>query len=213
MAKDKTPREKHPSAFEPSTLILNIALSVFGAIIGMQLITSLGVTPSTSIIGAIAAMLIARIPMEIFSKYRSIHRQNLVQTSISSATFGAANSLLIPIGIPFAMGHQELIVPMLIGAGLAMFVDTALLYKLFGSKVFPATGTVGTRCCYCGSDYCRRQRRQAWIAFGRRHSDWFARLVSWNLHVRIWCCVYREHLGIGYVWGWAFAPSILYATL
>lgn len=141
MAKDKTPREKHPSAFEPSTLILNIALSVFGAIIGMQLITSLGVTPSTSIIGAIAAMLIARIPMEIFSKYRSIHRQNLVQTSISSATFGAANSLLIPIGIPFAMGKPELIVPMLIGAGLAMFVDTALLYKLFGSKVFPATGT------------------------------------------------------------------------
>lgn len=141
MAKEKSPREKHPSAFEPTTLILNIALSVFGAIIGMQLITSLGVTPSTSIIGAIAAMLIARIPLEIFSKYRSVHRQNLVQTSISSATFGAANSLLIPIGIPFAMGKPELIVPMLIGAGLAMFVDTALLYKLFDSKVFPATGT------------------------------------------------------------------------
>ncbi|NRQ52635.1 OPT/YSL family transporter [Brevibacillus sp. HD1.4A] len=141
MQKDKTPREKHPSAFEPMTLILNIALSVFGAMIGMQLITSLGVTPSTSIIGAIAAMLIARIPMEIFSKYRSTHRQNLVQTSISSATFGAANSLLIPIGIPFAMNMPELIIPMLIGAGLAMFVDTALLYKLFDSKIFPASGT------------------------------------------------------------------------
>ncbi|RNB83636.1 OPT family oligopeptide transporter [Brevibacillus nitrificans] len=141
MAKDKAPREKHPSVFEPFSLLLNVGLSVFGAIIGMQLITSLGVTPSTSIIGALAAMLIARIPMEIFSKYRSIHRQNLVQTSISSATFGAANSLLIPIGIPFAMGKPELIVPMLIGAGLAMFVDTALLYKLFDSKVFPASGT------------------------------------------------------------------------
>ncbi|GED33640.1 hypothetical protein BCE02nite_47810 [Brevibacillus centrosporus] len=109
MAKDKAPREKHPSVFEPFSLLLNVGLSVFGAIIGMQLITSLGVTPSTSIIGALAAMLIARIPMEIFSKYRSIHRQNLVQTSISSATFGAANSLLIPIGIPFAMGKPELI--------------------------------------------------------------------------------------------------------
>ncbi len=141
MAKDQSPRKKHPSAFEPFSLLLNIALSVFGAIIGMQLITSLGVTPSTAIIGAIAAMLIARIPMQIFSRFRSVHRQNLVQTSISSATFGAANSLLIPIGIPFAMGKPELIIPMLIGAGLAMFVDTALLYKLFDSKVFPASGT------------------------------------------------------------------------
>ncbi|MDF2679609.1 MAG: hypothetical protein K0R47_799 [Brevibacillus sp.] len=141
MAKNKTSREKHPSVFEPFSLLLNVGLSVFGAIIGMQLITSLGVTPSTSIIGALAAMLIARIPLEIFSKYRSIHRQNLVQTSISSATFGAANSLLIPIGIPFAMGKPELIMPMMIGAGLAMFVDTALLYKLFDSKVFPASGT------------------------------------------------------------------------
>lgn len=141
MAKDKTSKEQHPSVFEPFSLLLNVGLSVFGAIIGMQLITSLGVTPSTSIIGALAAMLIARIPMEIFAKYRSIHRQNLVQTSISSATFGAANSLMIPIGIPFAMGKPELIVPMLIGAGLAMFVDTALLYKLFDSKVFPASGT------------------------------------------------------------------------
>ncbi|MET3292812.1 UNVERIFIED_CONTAM: putative oligopeptide transporter (OPT) family protein [Brevibacillus sp. OAP136] len=141
MAKDKTPKEKHPSVFEPFSLILNIVLSVFGAIIGMQLITSLGVTPSTSIIGALAAMLIARIPIAALMKFKSVHRQNLVQTAISSATFGAANSLLIPIGIPFAMGRPELIVPMLIGAALAMFVDSALLYKLFDSKVFPASGT------------------------------------------------------------------------
>jgi uncharacterized oligopeptide transporter (OPT) family protein len=134
-------KKKHPSIFEPFALILNIVSAVIGAIIGMQIVTTLGVTPNTAIIGALVAMLIARIPLTIFKKYKSIHRQNLVQTSISSATFGAANSLLIPIGIPFAMGTPELIVPMLIGAALAMFVDAAVLYKIFDSKLFPASGT------------------------------------------------------------------------
>ncbi|UUZ92493.1 OPT/YSL family transporter [Paenibacillus sp. P25] len=133
--------KKHPSIFEPFALVVNIVTGVIGAIIGMQIVTTLGVTPNTAIIGALVAMLIARIPVAVFNKYRSVHRQNLVQTSISSATFGAANSLLIPIGIPFAMGMKELIVPMLIGAALAMFVDAVLLYKLFDSKLFPASET------------------------------------------------------------------------
>ncbi|WP_339185945.1 OPT/YSL family transporter [Brevibacillus sp. FSL K6-6036] len=137
----KSEKEKHPSIFEPFALILNIVTAVIGAVIGMQLVASLGITPNTAIIGALIAMLIARLPITIFSKYKSVHRQNLVQTSISSATFGAANSLLIPIGIPFVMGKPELIMPMLIGAALAMFVDAALLYKLFDSRVFPASGT------------------------------------------------------------------------
>ncbi|WP_342431717.1 OPT/YSL family transporter [Neobacillus sp. FSL H8-0543] len=139
--KHEQKEDKHPRIFEPFTLILTIVTAVFGAIIGMQIIVSLGVTPNTSIIGALLAMLIARIPVTIFKRYKSIHRQNLVQTSISAATFGAANSLLIPIGIPFLMGAPELIVPMLIGAALAMFIDAALLYKLFDSKLFPAKGT------------------------------------------------------------------------
>lgn len=138
---EKTKKEKHPSIFEPFALILNIVTAVIGAVIGMQLVTSLGITPNTAIIGALIAMLIARLPITLFSKYKSVHRQNLVQTSISSATFGAANSLLIPIGIPFVMGKPELIMPMLIGAALAMFVDAALLYKLFDSRIFPASGT------------------------------------------------------------------------
>lgn len=133
--------KKHPRIFEPFALILNIVTSVLGAIIGMQIVTTLGVTPNTAIIGALVAMLIARIPISIFNKYKSVHRQNLVQTSISSATFGAANSLLIPIGIPYAMGTPELIMPMLIGAALAMFVDAGILYKIFDSKLFPASGT------------------------------------------------------------------------
>lgn len=134
-------KKKHPSIFEPFALTLNIVTAVLGAIIGMQIVTTLGVTPNTAIIGALVAMLIARIPISIFTKYKSIHRQNLVQTSISSATFGAANSLLIPIGIPYFFGTHELIIPMLIGSALAMFVDAIMLYKLFDSKLFPASGT------------------------------------------------------------------------
>ncbi|KRN29804.1 OPT/YSL family transporter [Liquorilactobacillus mali] len=130
--------EKHPKVFELATMILIILTSVLGAIIGIQIIVTLGVTPNTAIIGALIAMLISRIPMKFFKKYQSIHRQNLIQTAISSATFGAANSLLIPIGIPFVLGKTDLIFPALIGAALAMFVDSFMLYRLFDSKLFPA---------------------------------------------------------------------------
>jgi uncharacterized oligopeptide transporter (OPT) family protein len=115
--------------FDLSFVIFSILISIFGAIIGMQLITSLGITPNTSIIGALIAMLIARIPMQLFYKYRSLENQNLIQTSISAATFGAANSLLIPVGIPYVMGLPELIVPMLIGAGIALIIDALILVR------------------------------------------------------------------------------------
>lgn len=134
-------QKKHPKALEPATLILTVVTAVLGAAIGMQLIVSLGITANTAIIGAMVAMLIARIPIGLLRKFRSVHRQNIIQTAISSATFGAANSLLIPIGIPFVMGKTELIMPMLIGAALAMFIDAVLLYRLFDSKIFPASGT------------------------------------------------------------------------
>ncbi|MFT3812755.1 MAG: OPT/YSL family transporter [Acidovorax sp.] len=126
--------------FEPLLLLVSVALSVFGAMIGMQLIVSLGISANTSIIGALIAIVFSRIPLEVTRRFRVLERQNLVQTAISSATFGAANSLMIPLGVPFAMGMPELATPMLIGAVAAMFVDGALLYFLFGSKIFPATG-------------------------------------------------------------------------
>lgn len=132
---------KHPSVFEPTSLLLMVAVSVAGAIIGMQLIVTLGISANTSIIGALLAMLVARLPIAMMRKFRSVHRQNLVQTAISSATFGASNSLMIPIGIPFAMGRPDLIVPLLIGVMIAMFLDGTVLYRVFDSKAFPATGT------------------------------------------------------------------------
>lgn len=130
--------EKHPTIFNPLTITLIIFTAVLGAIIGMQLITTLGISANTSIIGAVFAMIIARVPIKQFLKFKSIHNQNIIQTSISAATFGAASSLLLPIGVPYVMGKHELILPLLLGVTLAMFVDAILLYKFFDSKVFPA---------------------------------------------------------------------------
>lgn len=132
--------EAHPKLFEPATLILVLLLSVFGAVIGLQLLTTLGVTPNTSMVGALVAIGLARIPFSWFRRYRSIHVQNLAQSAISAATFGAANSLLLPLGIPFVLGRTDLILPMFAGVACAMLLDGFLLYRMFDSKVFPAGG-------------------------------------------------------------------------
>jgi uncharacterized oligopeptide transporter (OPT) family protein len=130
----------HPRALSGGTLLLLVLLSVFGAIIGIQLLTSLGVTPNTSIIGALIAMILARIPLQLFARFRSIHEQNLAQSAISSATFGAANSLLLPIAIPYLIGRTDLVAPMFIGVSAAMLLDGYLLYRLFDTRIFPAAG-------------------------------------------------------------------------
>src|SRR5690349_647396 len=135
----RTPQ--HPSTFAPATFVLLVILCIFGAVIGVQLILQLGITPNTSIIGALVAMLLARVPGAIFARYRSIHVQNLAQSAISAATFGAANSLLLPIGVPFLLGRADLILPMLAGAALSMLLDAFMLYRMFDSRLFPATGT------------------------------------------------------------------------
>jgi uncharacterized oligopeptide transporter (OPT) family protein len=132
---------RHPKVTEPFSLILIVVLSIFGAIVGLQLITTLGITANTSIIGALVAMVIARVPLAFFRKFRSVHRQNLQQTAISGATFGAANALLLPIGIPWALGRPDLVWPMLFGATVGLFIDSYILYRVFDSRIFPASGT------------------------------------------------------------------------
>ncbi|AKA39435.1 OPT/YSL family transporter [Yersinia ruckeri] len=147
-----------------STIVVMIFLSIVGAIIGLQLITTLGVTPNTSIIGALFAILLARIPIRFFQHYRSIHTQNLAQTVISSATFGAANSILLPIAVPYAMGQPQLILPMFIGVSAAMLLDAYLLYRLFDTKIFPAQNAwppgVATAEAITAGD---KGGRQAWL--------------------------------------------------
>ncbi|WP_416052014.1 OPT/YSL family transporter [Cupriavidus basilensis] len=134
------PPARHPRALAPANLLLMTAISAFGAVVGIQLLTTLGITPNTSLIGALVAMTLARIPLAVLSGFRSVHVQNLAQTSISSATFGAANSLILPIGIPYVMGMPELILPMLAGVSVAMLLDAYLLYRMFDTPAFPASG-------------------------------------------------------------------------
>lgn len=132
--------KEHLNCFSPVTFIFLVILAIFGAIIGIQLLVSLGVTPNTAIIGALIAMLIARIPMQIMRRFRSVHVQNLAQSTISAATFGAANCLLMPIAIPFVFGRSDLVIPLFIGVALAMILDGYMLYRTFNTNVFPAHG-------------------------------------------------------------------------
>lgn len=132
---------RHPKVTEPIALILMVLLSVVGTIVGLQLITTLGITANTSIIGALVAMAVARVPLTFLRGFRSVHRQNLQQTAISGATFGAANALLLPIGVPWALGQPELVWPMLLGATAGLLIDSYVLYRVFDSRIFPATGT------------------------------------------------------------------------
>ncbi len=118
---------------------LLVILCVGGGIIGMQLIVTLGISTNTSIIGALVGMVLGRLPLALLSSFRSIHRQNLAQSAISTATFACANALLLPIGLPFVMGMPELILPMFIGVALATLLDGYLLYRMFDSRVFPAS--------------------------------------------------------------------------
>jgi uncharacterized oligopeptide transporter (OPT) family protein len=144
MANGGTPvpeaRARHPRFLTLASLALIAPLCVVGAIIGVQLIVTLGITANTSLIGALAGMVLARIPLAAFRHYRSVHVQNLAQSAISAATFGAGNALMLPIGIPFVLGRADLVMPMFIGVTLAMLIDGYLLYRMFDSEVFPASG-------------------------------------------------------------------------
>lgn len=126
----------HPRALAPAVLVPLVVISAAGAVVGVQLLTALGVTPNTALIGALLAMILGRLPG--LGVFRSIHAQNLAQSAMSAATFGAANSLLLPIGVPYLLGRPDLVTPMLVGVAAAMFLDAVLLYRMFGSRIFPA---------------------------------------------------------------------------
>ncbi|SED90264.1 Uncharacterized membrane protein, oligopeptide transporter (OPT) family [Rhizobiales bacterium GAS188] len=140
MQRSTTTTEKHPAFFSLSSLALIAPLCIVGAIIGTQLIVTLGITTNTSLIGALAGMALGRLPLAALTRYKSVHVQNLAQSAISAATFGAGNALLLPIGIPFVMGRPDLVEPMFLGVFLAMLVDGYMLYRMFDTEVFPASG-------------------------------------------------------------------------
>ncbi|MFJ4901061.1 MULTISPECIES: OPT/YSL family transporter [unclassified Streptomyces] len=128
----------HPRAMEPVLLVILVVLSAVGAVIGIDLVSKLGISANTSVVGALVAMLIGRIPLGFLRRMRSVHRQNLAQSAISAATFASANALLTSVAIPYVFGRQDLVWPMLAGAFIGLVVDAWVLYRAFGSRLLPA---------------------------------------------------------------------------
>lgn len=120
--------------------MVSALLSGLGAVIGLVLITSLGVACNTAVIGALLAMLLGRLPVAALSGMRSRHRQNLVQSAVSGATFAAANSLIVPVSVPFLLGRADLVWLVLGGAVIGLAVDSWVLYRTFDSRLLPASG-------------------------------------------------------------------------
>ncbi len=123
---------------EPVTIIFGSLLAVLSGIICMQIMGKVGVSANTSILGAVFAMLIARIPMTIFSNFKSKERQNYIQTIVSGAGFSAANCAFVAVAILFVMGETKAIIPMAIGTIFGTVVSVYTVGALFDSPLFPA---------------------------------------------------------------------------
>lgn len=84
-------------------------------------------------------------------KYKDINTQNSIQTAMSGATFAASNGIFLSIGIPYLLGRHDLVIPMMVGASLAI-IDATILYKVFDTEMFGKS--MGTHCSsrgYAGS--------------------------------------------------------------
>ena len=132
---------QHVKAMEKETFLVSLLVTFFSAIICMQIIARIGITPNTSIIGALIAMSIARIPSTALSKFRSLDRQNLVQTMTSAGGFAAANCGLLAVGILYAFGDLKLVIPMLLGSTIATLIGIYFVYKVYDSEMYPASGS------------------------------------------------------------------------
>ncbi|MBK0018750.1 OPT family oligopeptide transporter [Kosakonia sp. S42] len=137
--KKPTQSNDHPRTLTLFILAVMLPSSVVGAVVGVQLITTIGVVPATSLLGVMATMAFARIPYCAFKTLRNPHTQNLIQTAVSSASFGAAISLIAPLGLPHIMGLSHWIPVLLMCSSAAMVWDALLLYRVFGSSAFPAS--------------------------------------------------------------------------
>lgn len=138
MDDNKPKKQERISAFEPKTFVLGIILAALSAIICMQIIAKVGVTPNTSLIGAIIAMVLARIPVQLFRGFRSLERQNLIQTTVSGAGFAAANCGFLGVAMFYLLGETNFIMPMAIGSLVGVTISIFVVGSIFDSKIFPA---------------------------------------------------------------------------
>lgn len=132
--------EYHPKLYEPVVLAMGLALALFGAIIGMELICRVGINPNTSIIGALIAIAFSTIPVQFARRMRNPHRVNLMQTVISGATFQAGNVFLLTIAVPYLLGLTggTYFYGVMLGVLIAGVIDILLAYWIFDSPFYPA---------------------------------------------------------------------------
>lgn len=130
----------HVKTFEMDTLFLSLLVSAVSAIISMQVLVKTGFGANTSILGAIIAMSLARIPFSRMKRFRSLDRQNLVQTMCSGAAFAASNCGILVVGIfYFVDGGLEYVNYMLVGATAATCISIYFVYRIYDSSVYPAS--------------------------------------------------------------------------
>lgn len=126
------------SCFEPGTVFLGTILAVLSAIVCMQILGKVGVSANTSILGAIFAMLLSRIPAKSMRNFKNLERQNYIQTISSGAGFAASNCGLTAIAIVFIMGETSMILPMALGCLFGTAVSIFVVGKLYDTSIFPA---------------------------------------------------------------------------
>ncbi len=130
----------HVKTMEMRTLFLSMLVSVLSAIISMQIFVKTGFGANTSILGALIAMSLARIPVAHMDKFRSLDRQNLVQTMCSGAAFAASNCGILVVGILYYVeGAMPYIPYMLVGSLAATSISIYFVYKMYDSTVYPAS--------------------------------------------------------------------------
>ncbi len=130
----------HVKTFELETLFLSCVVSALSAVIAMQILVKTGISANTSILGAIIAMSLARIPFATMDKFRSLDRQNLVQTMCSGAAFAASNCGILAVGIfYFIEGAMRYVPYMLVGAAVSTCISVYFVYRLYDSSVYPAS--------------------------------------------------------------------------
>ncbi|MGH9323522.1 MAG: OPT/YSL family transporter [Vicinamibacteria bacterium] len=151
----EAPPRRHASIFEPGSLVFGILFAILGTIIGLELLTRLGVAPNSSIIAVIAAIALSRIPLAPLRRFRDLAQQNLAATLISGATFGGANGILLPSGVLWLVGRRDLVPVMMLGAMVGVVIGAILMYRLFDSRLFPAaaawpSGVATAECMIAG---------------------------------------------------------------
>lgn len=130
--------QQHPKAYTPAILIVIFLTSIVGAIIGMELIVEFGLSTNTSIIGALIAVLIGMIPLKATRQFKNIHAQNIIETAISCATFGAGNVLLVCVAIIWVFDRPDMVTGMLIGGVIAFLIDITMMYWMFDTPLMGA---------------------------------------------------------------------------